>query len=227
MITDGPEISATLRWEVRRWTRLLAGLELDDLRRPTRCDGWAVIDVLAHVIGRFDDIAGGRFDGLGDPATVEAHRRRWGALDVSGLRDRWQEAAPTVLSLAQSFSPSDLEAPAFGDFNGTFGQAIEFLAQELWVHGDDVRHARGEAPEPSPGASATVSRFVRLSTEVQRPPVLFLVDGRHLVGIGDCRTSEPIHCSLVELALVGTGRGDRASLGIDERYDLYYPDDQS
>lgn len=40
--------------------------------------------------------------------------------------------------------------------------------QELWVHGDDVRHARGEALEPSPGASATVSRFVRLSTEVGR-----------------------------------------------------------
>jgi hypothetical protein len=98
--------------------------------------------------------------------------------------------------------------------------------QELWVHGDDVRHARGEALEPSPGASRDRQQ-VRPALDGGRPPVPFLVDGQHPVGIGDCRTSEPIHCTLVELALVGTGRGDRASLGIDERYDLYYPDDHS
>lgn len=97
--------------------------------------------------------------------------------------------------------------------------------QELWVHGDDVRHARGEALEPSPGVRDR--QQVRPALDGGRPPVPFLVDGQHPVGIGDCRTSEPIHCTLVELALVGTGRGDRASLGIDERYDLYYPDDHS
>lgn len=115
--------------------------------------------------------------------------------------------------------------PPPGDFNGTVGQAIEFLTQELWVHADDIDHAMGRPPRPGPGAVATVSRFLRLSTEVQRPPVLFLVDERYLVSIGDPKDLDAISCSLVDLALVGTGRGNRRAFGLAERYDLYYPDD--
>jgi hypothetical protein len=152
---------------------------------------------------------------VGTALVMEAGR--WTA-----LLDRWV-AASGVSTLAMSFSAADLVAPAPGDFNGSLGQAIEFLAQELWVHGDDIDHALGRPPRPGPGAVATVSRFVRLSTEVRRPPALFLMDERYLVSIGDPRGLEAIPCSLVHLALVGTGRGDRSALGLD---DLYYPEER-
>ena len=145
-----------------------------------------------------------------------------------GARDRVRRAAAAgVKGEGVGFGPFPEERPERRQLGRDCGVAVTSSSSPGAVgprRRRAARSGRGSGTEPG---RVRDRQQVRPALDGGRPPVPFLVDGQHPVGIGDCRTSEPIHCTLVELALVGTGRGDRASLGIDERYDLYYPDDHS
>src|SRR4051812_42552716 len=61
------EISAGIIEELNTFQALVASLSDEDLATPTRCDGWTIGDVAAHLIGTIVDIVEGRLDGLGSP----------------------------------------------------------------------------------------------------------------------------------------------------------------
>src|SRR5215469_7328708 len=46
---------------------LLDGLTPEQWEVQSRCDGWRVADVAAHVVGQLTDVAALRLDGLGTP----------------------------------------------------------------------------------------------------------------------------------------------------------------
>lgn len=90
---------------VRERVRLLVK-EADDERRGRlvpACPGWRVHDVVAHLAGVADDVAGGRLDGAGsDPwtaAQVGARRDR----PTADLLDEWDKVAPGIEAVIDSF----------------------------------------------------------------------------------------------------------------------------
>ena len=50
---------------------LLRTLSSDQWETPSRCAGWRVADVAAHVVGQLNDVTAFRFDGLGTPEVTE------------------------------------------------------------------------------------------------------------------------------------------------------------
>src|SRR5437773_3666408 len=79
-MTEGTEDTMTLPrdevvagWteEVEAFETLVRGRDAQQWRRPTRCDGWTVRDVAAHVSGTLSDVVNARFEGLGTPEVTK------------------------------------------------------------------------------------------------------------------------------------------------------------
>ena len=58
------EVVSGLLAELRGLRGLVAPLTEDEWRAPTRCVGWTVFDVVAHVTGVMADITAGRLEGI-------------------------------------------------------------------------------------------------------------------------------------------------------------------
>ena len=64
------ETVAGLAAELADFEALVRALDERAWATPTRCDGWTVADVAAHVAGTLTDILAGRFEGLGSPDAI-------------------------------------------------------------------------------------------------------------------------------------------------------------
>ena len=70
--------------EYAAFADLLSDLSPEQWETPSRCDGWRVADVAAHVVGQLSDVTALRLDGLGTPEVtarqVDERRGRTAAL---------------------------------------------------------------------------------------------------------------------------------------------------
>jgi uncharacterized protein (TIGR03083 family) len=208
-----------LRSETQAFAQLIGGLDDESWNAPTRCEGWSVADVSAHVIGTFADLAAGRFEGLGtEEVTAREVTERKGR-SPSDLVGELDEVMPPVMMLAEMFDDESWLAPAPGGYDGNVGQAVEALYYDTYLHGDDIRVALGLESASGPGLRASVHHVASELEKRDFGPAVFAFDDVEEVQIGDGgpRYEGPA----LPFVLAVTGRGDPQAFGLDESTNLY------
>lgn len=214
------EVTEGLQQELGEFAALLRKLDDGQWSTASRCDGWTVADVAAHVTGQFADIVAGRFEGLGTPEVTNrqvAERRGRTADEVADELEQAAEAGRTLLAV---FDDESWAGPSPAG-SGTVGGGVEALWMDAWMHADDIRVAAGLPPAPTPGAlKVSVSHIADVLTEQGYGPATIAVDGvpEMPVGSGD---GPRITGDAYRFVLISTGRGDPAELGLDERINIY------
>lgn len=187
--------------EYRAYRELLGDLDPAGDRAPTRCDGWTVHDVAAHVVGLASDAFAGRI-GRFTPDEQAAMRRD---LTPAELVDELEQALllgePFLRALTDEQWDADSGAPGL-----TLGEGLLTLWYDAWVHRDDIRAALGQPPDDGPGLAASCA-YVRWALDKQgwKPPECVDVDA-----IDDHR-----------FVLAATGRIPASDVGLDPQVNLY------
>ena len=151
------DVVADLADEQAALGAILGGLGEADWRRPTRCEGWEVSDVVLH-LAQTDELAIGSLTGrfaeviselAGDarPATsvdqgVAAMVARERGADVADLRARWTRASDRLVSLLRDGDGSTRVEWVAGRLS-LRTLATTRLA-ETWIHAGDVAGAVGK-----------------------------------------------------------------------------------
>jgi uncharacterized protein (TIGR03084 family) len=183
------EIVAALAEQQAELTGLLGDLDEADWRRPSRCDGWSVADVVLHVaqtnelaIGsaaaRFDDAVHALTEGLGrtgdvdDAADAMVERER--GMAGAGVLRRWQDGADTLLEALRRIDPHERVQWVAGQLSART-LATTRLA-ETWIHTGDVADAFGIVLP----AADRLRHIARLAWRTV--PYAFAREGRELTG---------------------------------------------
>ncbi len=85
------EVVPGLLAELESFGELIGPLDATAWASATRCEGWSVGDVAAHVIGSMADVVSGRLEGLGSP---EATARRGRRAQGTERRPSWPRSWP-------------------------------------------------------------------------------------------------------------------------------------
>jgi uncharacterized protein (TIGR03083 family) len=123
MVLSRQIVSDGLLDELDRFGALIGGLDDAQWRTPSRCAGWSVGDVAAHIVGMMADIAGGRLDGLGTPEVTQREvqeRTGKGPPDMAGECAEVRDAATALLP---AFDDAAWDGPAPGGYDGSLGEA--------------------------------------------------------------------------------------------------------
>lgn len=220
MALPRPEVVAGTAEELRRFEELIRSLDEGAWGKATRCEGWSVADVAAHVTGTLADIAAGRLAELGQPETPARHAAERRGRGRDAVADELHAAAKVGNDLAASFDDAAWDGPAPAAIPGTLGEGVEAIWYDTYVHAEDIRDALGLEPARGPGLRAAVSHLADLlSREGWGPATLALDDVEELPvsgGGGRRVTGDPL-----TFVLVATGRADPALAGLDETVNVY------
>jgi uncharacterized protein (TIGR03083 family) len=205
--------------EYQAFGELIAGLSDVEWQTPTRCSGWTVADVAAHVVGQLTDVVTGQLEGLGSPEVTarEVDERR--GKSPADLAEELVQSGKLGADLAASFDDDAWNGPIPTGGPGTLGTGIEALWSDAYVHADDIRHAIGREPVRTDGLRGSVSHFAEVLEQQGWGPATLALDGLDefpISGGGQRVTGDP-H----EFVLAATGRGDPAALGLDETVNVY------
>ncbi|MBV9486571.1 MAG: maleylpyruvate isomerase family mycothiol-dependent enzyme [Frankiaceae bacterium] len=157
MIFTRDQLSAGLLSELDRFEELLRSLPSEDRDTPTRCTGWSVGDVSAHMIGTMADIAAGRLEGLGTPEVTEREVAERRSSSLKELADECAEVRKATEALLPAFPEESWSQPAPGGYDGTLADAVEALWYDAFLHADDIRAAVGRPSELGPGLAPAIS----------------------------------------------------------------------
>jgi uncharacterized protein (TIGR03083 family) len=174
-------------------SRLVGSLDEADFVRASRCAGWAVGDVLFHLLldaqralvafgtptrkaATTNDVTYWRDWAMHrDERVAGAHARfvrvsTAAYADPRQLADNWQQTAAAVLTTAAAVPGSDVIASQGRTFTVT--DFLGTLAVEATVHHLDMLVDLPGKPEPRPGAVEVTVRVLDhlLGDTVQRPP---------------------------------------------------------
>jgi uncharacterized protein (TIGR03083 family) len=214
------EIQTGYPAELLAFAELLRSLGPDDLPVPTRCTGWTVADVGAHVTGGLADVLSGRLEGSGLPAwtdrQVAERRGRTGA----ELADELEGYAKVGADVLASFDEEAWNGPAPAGVAGTLGAGVEGLWYDVYVHADDIRSALGRPSVPGPGLRCSAHHLADLLAARGWGPATVALDGMEELTIGAGGgpriTGDPL-----TFVLVACGRQDPAVLGLDASVNVY------
>lgn len=206
--------------ELAQFEELVRSLTATQWQAPTRCAGWAIGDVAAHVTGTIADIATGRLAELAAPdasARQVAERRGRPPREVA---DELQQATKVVGDIAAGFDDAAWSGPAPSGIPGTLGQGIEAIWYDAYIHAEDIRSALGRQPERGPGLRVSVSHLADLLGRRGWGPAVLALDGLDEVpvsgGGGRRITGDPL-----TFVLVATGRLAAAEMGLDRSVNVY------
>lgn len=149
-----------LRSEVARVLKLGRSLDPDEWNAPSRCEGWTVADVFAHLCGDFDrwgqwlDAALAR--DLTQPFALEqlaADNERlldqYGSVDPPGLLETLERMSDDYVGRVSGVLPSVPQPHPRGTI--TVGDQVTWAAAECAIHGWDVATALDRMWEPPAG----------------------------------------------------------------------------
>jgi uncharacterized protein (TIGR03083 family) len=206
--------------EYQSFGEMLLTLSDEEWQQSTRCEGWTVADVAAHVVGQLTDVVTGKLDGLGTPevTTREVEERR--GRTPAQLVDELAEGGKLGGEIAAGFDDAAWKGPIPTGGPGTLGTGIEALWADAYIHADDIRSAIGRAPVPAGGLRGSVSHYAELLGQAGWGPATLALDGLEEFPIGnggDRRITGDSH----EFVMVATGRADPSTLGLDETVNVY------
>ena len=224
------EVTTGLLDELEGFRALIAPLSAAEWAAPTRCTGWTVGDVAAHVIGGMADVAAFRLEGLGTPEVTARQVGERRGRPPAELADELAAAIKGASDLIGAFNDEAWALPAPGGFDFTLGEGVEALWHDAWLHGDDIRAALGRPSDRGAGMVASVSHIADVLSREGWGPAVLALDGLAEFPVGPAGhgssgsgsgsgsrfTGDPL-----TFVLAATGRGDLAALGLDERANIY------
>lgn len=212
------EVSAGVVDQYATFEKLVRPLGEAELDKATRCEGWSVRDVAAHVIGQLTDIAAGRFDGLGTPEVTERQVTERRGHTGAQLADELSAAQAGVTGLLAIFDDAAWAGPAPAG-TGTLGDGVEALWFDTFAHHDDIAAALGDTGPTGDGLKAAVSHIALILTEQGYPPATLALDGLPRFDVSG--GGSDITGDAFTFMLAASGRGNPAQLGLDETINIY------
>ena len=219
MTLSRTEVTAGLVDEMDAFGDLIRPLDARAWATPTRCEGWSVADVSAHVIGSMADVVSGRLEGLGSPEVTAREVSERKGRSPAELAQELAEVTKLAGEIAGSFDDAAWEMPAPGGYDGTLGQGVEALWYDTYLHADDIRAALGQPSLGGPGLRASVHHVATELAKKGWGPATLSFDGIEAVAVGPgglARTGDAL-----DFVLVATGRADPAPLGLDASVNIY------
>lgn len=141
-------------------------------------------------------------------------------LSAAELVDELERVSKLGNDIMSSIDDAAWSGPAPGDLGIPMGEGVEALWYDAYVHGEDIRAALGRPATAGPGLRASVSHLADLLTNQGWGPATIAVDGMEefeVSGGGGTRvTGDPL-----DFVLVGTGRKEPSTLGLDETVNVY------
>ena len=220
------EVTTGLLEELSRFKGLIQGLTAVEWATPSRCSGWTVGDVAAHVIGGMADVAAFRLEGLGTPEVTARQVAERHGRSPGELADELGAAIKATAELLEAFNDEAWAMQAPGGFDFTLGEGVEALWHDAWLHGDDILAALGRPSERGDGMVASVSHIADVLTREGWGPAVLALDGlpefavNRNGGNGGNGASRFTGDALA-FVYAATGRGDLAPLGLDESANIY------
>lgn len=216
------DVTTGLLEELETFKALIQSLSPEEWAKASRCTGWTVGDVAAHVVGGMADVAALRLEGLGTPEVTDRQVRERRGREPGRIAD---ELAGTIKATAQLLSAFDDAAwamPSPGGFDFTLGEGVEALWHDAWLHGEDIRAAVGRPADRGGGMLASVSHIADVLTREGWGPATLALDGLPEFpisggnGAGSRFTGDPM-----DFVLAATGRAAPATAGLDESANIY------
>lgn len=206
--------------EMGALSTLVRPLTADELALPTRCEGWTVADVANHVAGTLADVIAGRFEGLGTPeVTQRAVDERKGRSSGAEIADELDEVTVGAQALLGAFDDAAWEAEAPAGVASSVGSGVESLWYDAYVHGDDIRAALGRPSVRTESLRASVSHVAAMLTDRGWADRTLRLDGVEPFDVG--AGGDELTGDALAFVLAATGRGDPATLGLDQSVNIY------
>ncbi len=206
--------------EYGSFTELVRSLTDEEWNTPSRCAGWSVADVAAHVVGQLADVVNLRLDGLGTPEVTERQVDERRGRTPGELADELESSATVAGDLAASFDDAAWAGPVPGGGNGTLGFGLEALWFDTYLHADDMRAALGASGHRHQGLAPSLSHIAQVLTDQGWGPAELDFDG-----VGSFPVSggggRKVAGDAFAFVLASTGRADPASFGLDDTVNIY------
>src|SRR4051794_29392219 len=103
MVLPREEVLAGTISEYAAFEELLRSLDAKQWTAATRCAGWTVADVAAHVTGTIADVAEGRFAELAAPDATERQASERRGRSAEEVADELHERAKIAVDLGAAF----------------------------------------------------------------------------------------------------------------------------
>jgi uncharacterized protein (TIGR03083 family) len=236
MALSRTEVTAGLLEELARFKALVSALSPAEWATPSRCSGWTVGDVAAHVVGGMADVAAFRLEGLGTPEVTARQVAERHGRSPAELADELEATIKATADLLAAFDDEAWNLQAPGGFDLTLGEGVEALWHDAWLHGDDILAAVGRPSDRGDGMKASVSHIADVLTREGWGPAVLALDGLPEFPVrggagngasdggpgepeGDPRrrfTGDPL-----AFVLAATGRAEPRSAGLDESANIY------
>lgn len=206
--------------EYEAFTDLIEGLSSEEWAAPTRCEGWTVAGVAAHVVGQLTDVANLRLEGLGTPEVTARQVEERQDRSPTELAEELRSSAKLGADLAAGFDDAQWDGPVGGGLPGTLGFGIEALWYDTYVHADDIRDALHLPSVSGDGLLVSLSHLAQILTDQgwERAELRFPPYGSFPVSGGGGRV---IDGDALAFVLAATGRSDPASLGLPDSVNVY------
>jgi uncharacterized protein (TIGR03083 family) len=215
-----------------RFKGVIQSLTPAEWATPSRCTGWTVGDVAAHVIGTLADVAAFRLEGLGTPEVTAREVAERHGRSPAELADELGATIKATADLLTAFTDEAWALPAPGGFDFTLGEGDEALGHDAGLHGDDIRAALRPPSDRGDGMKASVSHIADVLTREGWGPAVLALDGlpEFVVSGGNGAgspggsggvprsrfTGDPL-----AFVLAATGRAHPATAGHDESANIY------
>jgi uncharacterized protein (TIGR03083 family) len=217
IVRPGPDRSSTIAGligEYNSFAQLIGALGDSDWLRETRCIGWQVRDVAAHVVGQAVDTVSGTI-GTRTPDDQAAALRGEPPIALAG---QLRTALTSITQLAKVIDDAVWSAPS--PVPGlTLGQGMHALLQDAYVHGDDVRAALGLPFDTGPGLAASLDfvlgALLRDDTARDEPAL------SPLLAVRADRFTAQTGMAAHDFLLAATGRRDPAPLRLPASVNIF------
>lgn len=214
------EVVEGLQQGLTRFEEFIRTLDDEQWNATTRCAGWKVADVAAHVTGTMAMITSGRIDELGDPAHVDRQTAERRGRTPDEVADELRGAAKIGADMMTIFDDDAWNGPGPSDLTPTLGEGVEALWYDAYVHLEDIKAALGQEPERGPGVRASIEHIATILERNDWGPATLAFDGVEERKIGD-GTGPRLTGDPLNFILAGTGRADPSVLGLDETVNIY------
>jgi uncharacterized protein (TIGR03083 family) len=216
------EVSAGIVAELGGFEALLRTIDDNGWTRPTRCEGWTVADVAAHLTGSMSEIVAGKVEGQGSPEVTARQVEERRGRTAGEIADELAGTAKASKDMLALFDDAAWAAPAPGDFQGTLGDGVEALWADTYIHAEDIRAALGRPSVTGPGLRCAISHVAHDLTQRGWGPATLALDGMAEVAVGTgTGKGRRITAAPLEFVLVATGRADPARIGLDPSVNIY------
>ena len=207
--------------EYGNFADLLSDLSPEQWETPSRCEGWRVADVSAHVVGQLTDVTALRLDGLGTAEVTARQVDERRGRTAGELADELRTSTKAAAELVDAFDEDAFNAEGPQGGGQTLGAGLEALWFDTYLHADDIRTALGRSITATEGLAPSVSHISDVLTSEHAEPATI-----RLTGLDDFHVSSGDLRRLIEgdpkqFILVSTGRADPATMGLGPEINIY------